>query len=79
MEFLFESHRSYRDDSSRSRPGDGPGVAGSDGTATGGASSVQGEAEDDGGWSSAVLGEGLRGDPTRCDILEVRGGLNNQD
>ena len=29
------------------------------------------EDDDTGGWSASVLDEGLRGDPNRCDILEV--------
>lgn len=36
----------------------------------GGEENGQGEVES-GGWSEATLGGGLRGDPDRCDILEV--------
>lgn len=60
MEYLFSSHERFTGAASAS--------------ASSNVSDDQKLGDDgrgDGGWSQVVLEEGLRGDPIRCDILEV--------
>lgn len=44
---------------------------GSDGSGEGSGRGQKSKSDDSGGWSEALLEDALRGDPQRCDILEV--------